>query len=611
MAAITSQLEVAYNLSSLCRHVISGADEDAQQHTDATFAKDAGNLAAKESKENGPSTTQGQLRGGAARETSSSFLTEVPTKPSGVSASDSMLSQPRHPPAAAQDGSASEREAVAPRGRAQVQDQVVARQAPGPEVLQAGAGEEKPEAGPVEESSTAVPPRHYPGGVPMQQLSLGSGHANSREERRASSKAAALETLHEGGVENDGDGDRFQAPRTERSPAGAGSACSEEGTEAGPIDGERSRVVSPRQYPGGVSTQQRLSSGTGRGERRESSHELRGSLHEGGIENGGDRDGHRLESAASQSLGYGKQTPDEENTIAEDIVSSSSWSSIVSQGQRALEHERPEDEAANAAEEAPSSWSSMLSIGRSDHEGEHPSVIAEEESPSWSDYICEQPSTLPEAKPVKANLNVNHSTGEESPTSSLGGGASDEGRKSDVNTLLQDSAALAGAGRSRTELSLRTTEDREQTPVPGSDAGERKWPQDRVNGRSQGGGIVETTNASASAQGATRHGGLTLDADQNERNGLRSRTTVLNRGGDEAGDIDVGGAKSASSATEVGGELGRINVRLPSGIFAPNPQPEAEADPYGDGDWEDMGDEEDGGLDGGSWSSWIGAAGGG
>lgn len=589
MSAITSQLDVAYNLSSLCRHVISSTNEDAQQHTGATIVKDAGNRPAKESIEKGPSTTQGQLRGGAAREMSSSFLTEVPTKPRSVQASDSMLSQPRQPPAAALEGSASETESVAPQGRVQVQDQVFARQAPRPE-LQAGAGdapwEERAEGGPIRASSDVVPPRHFPGGGPMQQLPPGSGDANSREERHASPKAT-LETLHEGSFENDGSGDRFQASRSESSPAGAGNAHSEERerAEAGLVGGGRilSSAVSPRQYPGGVSTQQRVSSSTERDERRESSHELRSSLHGGGIENGGNRNGHGVELAASQSRGYdAEQALDEENTVA-DIASSSSWSSIVSHGQRALEDECSEEEAANAAEEAPSSWSSMLSIGRPGHKGEHPSAIAEEESPSWSDCISEQPTTPPEAKSVKENLDVNHSTGEGAPTSSLlGCGASGKGRETDVNTPLQDAPALVGGDRSRTV-------DREETIVPDS-----------------------TNDASRRVQGATRHGGVKLDADQNEkRNGVPSRTTSLNPGGGKGGDIDGGGGEPVAAATEVGGDLGRLHVRLSPGILAPNPQPEAEADPYGDGDWEDMGDEEDGGLDGGNWSSWLGAAGGG
>jgi len=377
--------------------------------------------------------------------------------------------------------------------------------------------------------------------------------------------------------------------------------------EASPVDGGRNRVVPPRQKLGGVSSQQRLSSGSGRDDRWESSHELRCALHEGGIENGGEGSGHRVEPAASQSRGYAGQALGEEDTVAEDIASSS-WSSMISQGQRALEDECPDEEAAHAAEEAPSSWNYMRSIGRSGREGEHPSAIAEEEPHAWSGYVSElQPSTLPHAMPVEENRDVGGSTGEGARTSLLpGGDAGDNGRKSGGSNLPKHSAvALAGDGHTSVEGGKRTAAvDREQTRLPDSNAQEHRWPQNRGHGLSEG-GVVEANGASERVQGPTRRGGVKVDTDENGQDGAPSGTTLLNPGGSTGGNVhvDPGGGKPVTTAE------GGNSMRLPSSILAPNAQ--AEADPYEDGDWEDVGDEKDGGLDGGNWSSWLGAAGGG
>jgi len=123
--------------------------------------------------------------------------------------------------------------------------------------------------------------------------------------------------------------------------------------------------------------------------------------------------------------------------------------------------------------------------------------------------------------------------------------------------------------------------------------------------------VVEANGASERVQGATRRGGVKVDTDENGQNGAPSGTTLLNPGGSKGGNVhvDPGGGKPVTTAEGAGGELGRNSMRLPSSILAPNAQ--AEADPYEDGDWEDVGDEKDGGLDGGNWSSWLGAAGGG
>lgn len=87
MAAITSQLDVAYNLSSLCRKVLSSADEGAPQ------APQQASRPTNHHSLQGRVATQGQLHGGTARvqqQQGHSFLTEVPAEPHSACASDTI-----------------------------------------------------------------------------------------------------------------------------------------------------------------------------------------------------------------------------------------------------------------------------------------------------------------------------------------------------------------------------------------------------------------------------------------------------------------------------------------------------------------------------------------
>lgn len=550
MAAITSQLDVAYNLSNLCRQVLSSADVGRPQYSQAI---QPANQSCQDQV-----VTQGQRHGGKARrvQQQDSFLTEVPAEPRSLNASNTTPRQGGNLPVAAPVGGSSYQKAVAHEGAVARQE---SRTKTSPEPTPAGRGgaQTSPRHVTTTGGSRAAPRRHQPGGAPMRQrISSGSEHAP--------------------------------------------------GTDTG---GE---------FPKGRD------------------------LHEGDTENGAGGGGHlggELESASSLSRGQvkGQDFPVEEETliVAEDVPSS--WSSMVSLGQDG-HGEKPlqEEEAAVPPEEIPSSWSSIISEEHHGRAGvEHPPTSAiPEESSTWSGYISEfQPATPPETTLTgvsveSGDLGVDDPTGENgaSHTRSMVAAAgtfrdNETARGQISGATVRETVNNSSAERRGRTAVKPTTPRKDKDGEPQSYHGMGRGRSERGGQGLSGGEVCATNNASEGAfDGRERHGGLALDS-ENERESLALGTTLLSAENGTGLRNDTDGRRSNPIAGVDGGseehadsvrglhDVIPLEIRPPSGALAPVPEPDAEAkDPYGDGEWEDVGDDAE---DDGNWSSWLAGGGGG
>ena len=198
MAAITSQLDVAYNLSSLCRQALS-ADEGEGQ---------VSQVSQPANKQSGQDriVTQGQPRRGEAQvqERDGSFLTEVPTGAPSEHAS-SMTPPPAGTVRVAAPGD------VSSSSEARARPTPTRSETPpddrSPTGSRGGAQTTRPPTSSAALSSEVAPGGRQPAGVPMQQRlpPSGPGHAAGRDggERREFSKE---NDRHEGDAENGGAG---------------------------------------------------------------------------------------------------------------------------------------------------------------------------------------------------------------------------------------------------------------------------------------------------------------------------------------------------------------------------------------------------------------------
>eukprot|EP00752_Nemacystus_decipiens_P010174 g9067.t1 len=192
MAAITSQLHVAYNLSSLCRQVLSSAEDGGEQQISQASQP------AIRSNQYRMIATQGQVQGdGIARgpQRDSLFVTGVPREArSGHDSNTRVPSPAGKVPAAAPGGVSSSRNVAHDDGRAREQGEALARPArrtkttsPGDRSpVGRGGAQTRPPVSGATASREVVRQQHQPAGVSMQRgLSSGSSrHASGRDERR-------------------------------------------------------------------------------------------------------------------------------------------------------------------------------------------------------------------------------------------------------------------------------------------------------------------------------------------------------------------------------------------------------------------------------------------
>lgn len=176
MAAITSQLDVAYNLSSLCRQVLSGVEKgEGARRTQASQLINQDRIVA-----------QGQVRGEKTlTQQHGSFLTEVPAEPrSGGHAGNTTSPAAGKAPGVAPVDVSPPRKAAHGDGRVHNQDVALA---PGPLTT----GRDRAHARPPNSSNTAsselAPRRHQSGGeVPTSSLD----QARNNGERSLEEEAA-------------------------------------------------------------------------------------------------------------------------------------------------------------------------------------------------------------------------------------------------------------------------------------------------------------------------------------------------------------------------------------------------------------------------------------
>eukprot|EP00903_Cladosiphon_okamuranus_P009591 g9130.t1 len=196
MAAITSQLEVAFNLSSLCRQVLSSADEGARQISQASQP-------AKQPLSQDRVATHAQSCGEVAlAQQSDSFLTEVPTEPPNGRARNTAV-----PPLAGKEGVdapcdvSSSREPAEDDARVREPDGAPTRQAP----RTPGGALTSPPDRTTNSSREEVPPRrHQPAEVPMQQQTPSGSRLASGGD--AGYDSCKRNNLHVGDTQNGGVG---------------------------------------------------------------------------------------------------------------------------------------------------------------------------------------------------------------------------------------------------------------------------------------------------------------------------------------------------------------------------------------------------------------------
>lgn len=184
MTAIASQLDVAYNLSTLCRRVLSSADDGARQVSQASQP-------AKQPISRHRIVTHVQLHGGVARaQPGDSFLTEVPAEPPSEHARNTVPPPAEKERVAASVAVLSSREAAHDDARVHECGEAPTLQAPRTQVSAdpspAGRGGALPRTPnrTTSSSSAVAPRRHQPAGVPMQQQPpLGSRHAPAGDAR--------------------------------------------------------------------------------------------------------------------------------------------------------------------------------------------------------------------------------------------------------------------------------------------------------------------------------------------------------------------------------------------------------------------------------------------